>query len=222
MEKFNYEKMVYDEIMKYPVGEPIFLKDIINSIVVKTGCLFRTVRLNVAVMMGRIIKAGVKVKRFKKGIYYRYEICVFGETVIHRERLLFKKYLVGGIGYEIGPKLLNALGFTTLLSNLPRTFVSNVASVRSFYDKDLNVNIVKPKAMLTVNNFRYFQFFDVILMLGTVPVDHHEPLAILQKFIGFYGLRFDVLFYYGMKYYKKDVLDVVMRLFGRTLEGGCV
>ena len=210
------ERYVQDEVMKYPVGEPIFVRDIIVAVSKCVGISVGKARFNVNVAMGRLVKGGkVLIKRFRNGIYYRYEKCVFGDTVIHKESLLFRKYLDGYIGYEIGPRVLHGLGLTTLLANSPRVFVSNAAIARSFKDKDLSVTVLKPKVVLNQNNFRYFQLLDVIKLTGEILIDNHEPLRVFERFFCYYKLDYGTLFFYAVKFFDKAVVDVVCSLFER-------
>lgn len=216
----NIEKFVLDEVLKYPVGEPIFVRDIIAFIVDKTGFPFNKVKFNVNVAMGRLLMGGkVLIKRFRNGIYYRYERCVFGDTVIHKESLLLKKYVDGFKGYEVGPRLLHCLGLTTMLSNLPRSFVSNVAFRRSFVDKDLNVVVLKPKVTLNAQNFRYFQLLDVIKLVNEVLIDNPKPLNVYKKFFDYYHLEYGFLFYYAVKFYDNFVVGVICSLFEMSKGG---
>ena len=212
----NYKKFVYDRIVEYKVGEPIFVKDIIKEF--KKEYSLVNGNVIVPVMIGRIINEGLFLKRYKKGIYYRYEKCAFGDTVINKPYLIYRKYVDGMNGYEVGPNLLYMLGFTTLLCNLPRTFVTNNIRNNKF-DKELNVRLVKSKIRITDKNLYYFQFLDVLTMISDgIPIDTENPVNLYNKFIDFYKLKFEWLMFYAVKFYKKCVVNIVMNLF--EMRGG--
>lgn len=217
----KYEECVYNEILKYQIGEPIFVADIIKAVAKKTGNAITKIKYIVPVMLNRIIKKQtILLKRYKNGIYYRFTKCMFGDTVIHKEILIEKKYLKKYDGYEIGPDLLNALGLTTLLSNNCRTIVSNLAKKRSFYDTDLNIKLLKPKTLITKENLRYLQLLDVIESVNNkILIDNENPNIVYEKYINFYKLNFDYLFFYAVNFYNKNVINQVSELF-KNIKGG--
>ena len=141
----------------------------------------------------------------------RYRKGAFGDSVIDKETLIYKRYIDNFSGYETGPKLLLGLGLTTHLSNLPRKFVSNAALKRSFKDKVLNINIVKPRVSLNKGNLRYFQLLDTILMVKTIPVDAQDPIEIYLKYIKTYRLTLARVNNFVVQYYKgnKFLLSVL-------------
>lgn len=87
---------IIEEIQKilldYPVGEPIFSKDIVKIISDTNDMPLSSVSKYVPVAFRRLMDKGIKVKRFKKGIYYRYEDCPFGETGINKDKIIAEKY----------------------------------------------------------------------------------------------------------------------------------
>ena len=208
--------MKYEEIEKlilaYPTGDPIFSKDVAMAVCEITGLPLNTVAAYISAALRRLMENGEKIKRFENGIYYRYEECIFGETVINKCKLITEKYLKDHTGYETGPLALHTMGFTTLMSNNPRSFVSNAAMRRSFTDKKLNVRLLKPKAMLNEDNIHYFQFLDIVKLLDEIPTDNEHPDIILEKLMESYDLKPDILVFYARKFYKKGVLNAVKQL----------
>ena len=199
-------------ILSYPTGDPIFNKDVAWAASEKTGLPLNTVAAYVSAAFRRLIDKGEKIKHFEKGVYYRYDDCLFGETVLNKCKLITQKYLKDNTGYETGPMVLHTMGFTTLMSNSPRVFVSNAAMRRSFLDKKLNVRLLKPKAILNENNIHYFQFLDIVKLLDEIPTDNEHPEVVLKKMIKSHDLKPDILILYARKHYKMDVLDAVKQI----------
>ena len=213
---------IIEEIQKilldYPVGEPIFSKDIVKIISDTNDMPLSSVSKYVPVAFRRLMDKGIKVKRFKKGIYYRYEDCPFGETGINKDKIIAEKYLHGSMGYETVPAVLHAMGFTTLMSNVPRVFVSNAAARRSFTDKKFNIKIIKPKTLLSEENVRYFQFLDLVKLIDEIPIDNKHPETIFKKFAEINDLDLDKLITYANKHYEKNVLEAVVHFVNVTMK----
>lgn len=191
-----------EKIKMQKIGSPIIVKDFQQQIATEFGMGEKQVKNCVTVGIRLALKdKGINLKRFQKGVYYRYRKGAFGDSVIDTETLIYRRYLDNFSGYETGPKLLLGLGLTTHLSNLPRQFVSNAALKRSFKDKMLNINILKPRASLNKANLRYFQLLDTILMVKTIPIDADEPIAIYLKYIKTYRLTLEMAYYYVVRNY---------------------
>ena len=109
-------------IMEYPVGEPVFNKDLAKAVCEITGLPLNKASVYIAIAIKRLIGKGIKLKRFKKGVYYRYENCLFGETFINSDKLINKKYIKENSGYEIGHAVLNSMGFATITRHLISDF----------------------------------------------------------------------------------------------------
>ena len=197
--------MLKDKIKKQKLGEPIIVKDVQRQIAKASGLDINQVNRGVTVGMRCFLSdKDIKLKRFQRGVYYRYCKGVFGDTVIDKERLIYKKYLGNFKGYETGPKLLLGLGLTTHLTNLPRKFVSNAALNRSFKDNELNIDITRPRTVLNKKNLRYFQLLDIILMVKLIPIDAKDPIEIYLKFIKTYKLTLNTIECLATTHYKKE------------------
>ncbi len=208
----SVHSMLKEKIKMQKIGTPIIVKDFQHQIATAIGMEEKQVKNSVAVGMRLALKdKEFKLKRFQKGVYYRYRKGAFGDSVIDKETLIYKRYIDNFNGYETGPKLLLGLGLTTHLSNLPRQFVSNAALKRSFKDKVLNINIVKPRVSLNKGNLRYFQLLDTILMVKTIPVDAQDPIEIYLKYIKTYRLTLARVNNFIVQYYKgnKFLLSVL-------------
>ena len=203
--------LVKEIIMDYPVGDPIFSRNVAWTVSEATGLPLKKSAVYVSATLRRLMDRGIKLKRFYRGVYYRYEECSFGETPLNKNKLITEKYLKNDTGYETGPAILNSLGFTTLMSNDQRTFVSNAASKRSFVDKNLNIRILKPKVILSEHNIRYFEFLDLLKLLDEIPIDNQQPELKLAKIIFIYNLYPENLVTYA-QYYGKKVLKAVYDL----------
>lgn len=214
-------RKIQNLILSYPVGEPIFNKNLAREISDTDGLTMNTASTYVAIAFQRLIEKGAKIKRYEKGVYYRYENCVFGDTLINNNKLIKEKYLKDNAGYEAGPAVLNAMGFTTLMSNAQQIIVSNAAARRTFVDKGLNIKVVKPKTLLTKKNIRYFQFLDLVKMISVVPLDNKQPELILKKYVETYELELDTLIICAYKYYERSVLEAVLQ-FVEYLKGGAL
>lgn len=201
----SVHSMLKEKIKMQKIGTPIIVKDFQHQIATAIGMEEKQVKNSVAVGMRLALKdKEFKLKRFQKGVYYRYCEGAFGDSVIDKETLIYKRYIDNFSGYETGPKLLLGLGLTTHLSNLPRKFVSNAALKRSFKDKILNINIVKPRVSLNKGNLRYFQLLDTILMVKTIPVDAQDPIEIYLKYIKTYRLTLARAIFFVVRYYRRN------------------
>ena len=82
----------------------------------------------------------------------------------------------------------------------------------------LNVRILKPKTMLNEDNILYFQFLDILKLVGETPIDNKHPEFIFKRFVESYDLKLDLLILCAYRFYEKDVLEAVLH-FVEKLKG---
>lgn len=209
--------MIQEEVRKLilatPVGNPIIVGDIVTELKIcdKNG------RSAVNMALKRMMAEDLTLRHYKRGIYYRCAQTPFGETGIDKSKLIQRKY-IRDTGYKSGVHVLHDLGLTTLMTNRPLRIVANVGQPK--FDKELNVYVEKPKTLLTKCNKRYFQLLDVIEWTKKVLIDEQNPIKIYLKFILYYGIKYDRLFYYAVKFYNKEIVDAVRKMFEESCMEG--
>ncbi len=192
----NVSNEVRKRVMKYELREPIFFKDLVKDLEVQNGAVYKAIN--------KLKNEGV-IETFSKGIYYRPKKTKYGILGIDRDLLIKEKYLGEdqNIGYITGPDVWNNWGLTTQISN--QKWISQVTS-RTYENENLNILIVKSKAIIRKDNIRILQFLDVIEQLNMIPDTSNEK--ILRKLINIYMTQFSTsekieFFNYAMKYTKR-------------------
>jgi hypothetical protein len=166
---------VREHVETYNSGDPIFVRD------VKVPKEYVNAR-NVA--FSRLEK-NQKIKLYKKGIYYKPELTVFGEIGIDEQQVIVKKYINENdqvIGYITGPALWNALGITTQVPN--RLWVATNKAKRTVEFDKFNLKLLKPKTRINVDNYRLLQLLDVIDQIDEIKdMDYTRYLEILTAML---------------------------------------
>ena len=145
------------------------------------------------------------LRYFQKGIYYRTNITLFGETGINKEQLIADKYLLPNRGYESGLAILNKLGLTSQMPR-ERVFVTNAAKDGTRKDKKLEVIIRPPKVKITIENKDYLQILDVLDLLEKAPVDESEPYRVIAEYIQKKELKYKNLLAIADRYYNQKTI----------------
>ena len=145
------------------------------------------------------------LRYFQKGIYYRTNITLFGETGINKEQLIADKYLLPNRGYESGLAILNKLGLTSQMPR-ERVFVTNAAKDGTRKDKKLEVIIRPPKVKITIENKEYLQILDVLDLLEKAPVDESEPYRVIAEYIQKKELKYKNLLAIADRYYNQKTI----------------
>lgn len=104
-----------------------------------------------------------KIRKYKKGIYYKPKVTVFGELGIDTEQLILKLYIKEDSninGYITGPAIWNKWGITTQVPN--RIWVATNLIDKTTEKKNLKVRLIKPKTEVNNYNYKLLQFLDVI------------------------------------------------------------
>jgi hypothetical protein len=197
-------------IRKIQPGEPIYSKQLSESVKDAFKLNYKDASAAVAVAMKRIIENRTipDLRSYQKGIFYRTTETVFGEKGINKTKLISDKYLANNNGYETGPALLHRLGLTSQMPKHP-VLATNVARDCMRYDKKLGVAIKVPKIKVTADNKMYLQILDVLDMMDSAPLDEDQPYSVVANHIKKQNLRYDVLLALADKYYnQKTVLQL--------------
>lgn len=145
--------MVKSYVDKCKEREPIFVRDV----KVPTEC--RNAR---DITFHRLEKEN-KIRKYKKGIYYKPKVTIFGELGLDTQQLILKQYIKEDSnvnGYLTGPAIWNNWEITTQVPN--RMWVATNFTKRTTEREDLKIKLVKPKITIHNNNHELLQMLDVI------------------------------------------------------------
>ena len=146
--------LVKEYVDKFKEREPIFVRDIVVADENKNArnIAFHKLERN------NIIKA------YKKGIYYKPKITMFGELGIDINKLIEKQYIKDSNenikGYITGPVIWNEWKISTQVPN--RKWITTNSVHRNIELQDIRVKLIKPKAIIGNDNYRILQILDVI------------------------------------------------------------
>ena len=146
---FEYLKEHYDD------GEPIFLDDI---------HIEGMRRDNFRQQIKTLADAG-KIVRYEKGIYYIPKKTVLGYSSLSFESIIERKYISEDkkvFGYYSGNSLLNMIGLSTQVPNIPEITTNNEATRKRKVKIGKRYVIVR-RSDIEINNDNvlYLQFLDI-------------------------------------------------------------
>lgn len=134
--------------------EPIFVKDIVVTDENKNA-------RNIA--FHKLERNNI-IKPYKKGIYYKPQVTMFGELGIDTNKLIEKQYIKDANenikGYITGPVIWNEWKITTQVPN--RKWITTNSANRNTELQDIRVKLIKPKTKIDNDNYKILQILDVI------------------------------------------------------------
>lgn len=134
--------------------EPIFVKDIVVTDENKNA-------RNIA--FHKLERNNI-IKPYKKGIYYKPQLTMFGELGIDTNKLIEKQYIKDENenikGYITGPVIWNEWKITTQVPN--RKWITTNSANRNTELQDIRVKLIKPKTKIDNDNYKILQILDVI------------------------------------------------------------
>lgn len=203
----TYTEYLENRIKKYSYGEPIFTRNLAKDMAEEFSLPLKNSAAAVAVALKRIIENGniAGLTCFKKGVYYISKETLFGKTNINKEEIIKEKYLNNENGYETGYALLYNMGLTTQIP-ANRVFATNKAKDCIRKDKDLNIQVCKPKTNINKNNIKYLQTLDAIELIDKAPIDTKNPYTLIANYIDNNKLDYKILLSIAGKHYNKKTL----------------
>ncbi len=164
----------------------------------RTGAPEDKVRKTVNVNLARLEREGI-VSRITRGVYCKRIKTPFGDYVPSKDMIYGKWLVLDGdrvIGYETGLFLMNQIG---LVSQMPRKKWITTNNYTLPVSKDVEIEIQKPRAAVTNENYKYLQILDMIDSMGEAPVDAAAPEEIIREITKSAGLLPDRLILYARK-----------------------
>lgn len=204
-------------IEQTPAGVPIFTEEITqllsNQFALKTDQARKIVNTNLHRLKG------TQLENFRKGIYYKPKVTVFGRAPLNQNEIIVKKYITQKnevIGYETGPSFLQKIGLTTQIPK-HRYIATNVVNHKgNRIDKELKIVLRKPKIAVTNDNVKYLQIIDAAENKDRASIDATNPMQILNDYIVKNGLDFGKLVAIAKTRYPKEVLTRVIEIAEAT------
>lgn len=104
------------------------------------------------------------IKPYKKGIYYKPQVTMFGELGIDINKLIEKQYIKDANenikGYITGPVIWNEWKISTQVPS--RKWITTNSISRNIELQDIRVKLIKPKTKIDNDNYKILQMLDVI------------------------------------------------------------
>ncbi|MBQ6333696.1 MAG: hypothetical protein IJI46_01310 [Erysipelotrichaceae bacterium] len=137
------------------IDKPLFIEDFVNGEVNYNS---------VKTLLSRYVKAG-DLKRYAQGIYYVPKKTILGESTLSFESVFERKYIADNekiFGYYSGMSLLNLVGLSSQVPNIPEITTNNEAT-RKRKVKIGKRSLIVRKSSIEINsdNVLYLQFLDI-------------------------------------------------------------
>ena len=201
-----YKRHMTEYLDTLPQEAPITTDMVTAYMVERTGEPEDKVRKTVNVNLARLEREGV-VSRIARGVYCKRVKTPFGDYVPSKETIYGRWLVLDGdrvIGYETGLSLMNQIG---LVSQMPRKKWIATNNYTLPVPKDVDIEIQKPRAAVTNENYKYLQILDMIDSMGEAPVDAAAPEEIIREKTESAGLLPDRLILYARKFYPTKTLE---------------
>ena len=198
----TYMDYVDNYIREQGYGDPIYTEDISLRMALEFSMEDKKAAAATAVALKRLIDNGKlpELRKFQKGIYYRVRNSAFGETRVHKGKIIDRKYIEPDKGYETGAGLFYRMGLTTQIPAM-RYIATNAVRAGVKYDEKLCVSVCAPKTEVTAENKGYLRVLDVLYQMDDIPYDAEHPYDIISDYIERSGLKYDVLLAYADRFY---------------------
>lgn len=212
----NCNTMVINYINNCQKNEPIFIEDIKEYIMqFYNETEKENVFNNIKAILNRLVKENI-IKTAYKGIYYIPKVNIFGEMPLAIRKIVQYKYLVDKLGnvkgYITGATLLNQVGLTTQVPNLTDIATNECKNYNKYTNEYLNTTIRKPKIVVTTENYKYLQLFDLIENKDNINIEVENQDEIIYRFIKENELDFEKIIKYARETNSKKVLRKILLL----------
>lgn len=137
------------------INKPLFIEDFVNE-----DTNYDTAKT----LLSNYVKSG-DIKRYSQGIYYIPRKTILGYSTISFESIIERKYISDDnkvFGYYSGMSLLNIIGLSSQVPNVPEITTNNEAT-RKRKVKIGKRSVIVRRSEIEINNdnYLYLQFFDI-------------------------------------------------------------
>ena len=137
------------------INKPLFIEDFVNE---------ETNYDTAKTLLSNYVKTG-DIKRYSQGIYYIPTKTILGYSTISFESIIERKYISDNnkvFGYYSGMSLLNTIGLSSQVPNIPEITTNNEAT-RKRKVKIGKRSVIVRRSEIEINNdnYLYLQFFDI-------------------------------------------------------------
>ena len=137
------------------INKPLFIEDFVNE---------ETNYDTAKTLLSNYVKSG-DIKRYSQGIYYIPTKTILGYSTISFESIIERKYISDDnkvFGYYSGMSLLNTIGLSSQVPNIPEITTNNEAT-RKRKVKIGKRSVIVRRSEIEINNdnYLYLQFFDI-------------------------------------------------------------
>lgn len=201
-----YKRHMTEYLDTLPQEAPVTTDMVTAYMTERTGEPEDKVRKTVNVNLARLEREGV-VARITRGVYCKRIKTPFGDYVPSKDMIYGKWLVLNGdrvIGYETGLSLMNQIG---LVSQMPRKKWIATNNYTLPVPKDVEIEVQKPRAVVTNENYKYLQILDIIDSMGEAPVDAASPEEIIREKTESASLLPDRLILYARKFYPTRTLE---------------
>ena len=137
------------------INKPLFIEDFVNE---------ETNYDTAKTLLSNYVKSG-DIKRYSQGIYYIPTKTILGYSTISFESIIERKYISDDnkvFGYYSGMSLLNTIGLSSQVPNIPEITTNNEATrKRKVKIGKRSVIIRRSEIEINNDNYLYLQFFDI-------------------------------------------------------------
>lgn len=196
------EDYIFDILIGYPPGEPIFLHELYQNCT-KDIASFEEYKN----IVDKLIKENpnLKIHKYDNEIYFRtVNLCCL-DMAINIQEVIRHKYMKDNGWYYTGYDLLNKIGLTTAMPKYTE-IVSNSADM-DVVDEDLKLKVYHPKTYITKENKAYFLLCNILEMLNNPCINAPNPNGIVIKFIRDNHILLENVYKIANKFYPGIVLD---------------
>ena len=201
-----YKKNITKYLDTLPPEAPVTTDMVTAYMANLTGEPEDKVRKTINVNLARLERERV-VSRITRGVYCKRINTPFGDYVPSKEMIYGRWLVMDGdsvIGYETGLSLMNHIG---LVSQMPRRKRIATNNYSLPIPKDVDIEIQKPRATVTDDNYKYLQILDIIDIMEETPIDAAAPEEIIRDRTESSGLVPDRLIFYARRFYPTKTLE---------------
>ena len=201
-----YKRHMTEYLDTLPQEAPVTTDMVTAYMTERTGEPEDKVRKTVNVNLARLEREGV-VSRITRGVYCKRIKTPFGDYVPSKDMIYGRWLVLDGdrvIGYETGLSLMNQIG---LVSQMPRKKWIATNNYTLPVPKGVEIEVQKPRAAVTNENYKYLQILDMIDGMDGAPVDAAAPEEIIREKTENAGLLPDRLILYARKFYPIKTLE---------------
>ena len=163
--------------------------------------------------LSRYTNKNKNLVRYQKGIYYKTKRTPFGNVGIDYANIVSEIYLMEDekiIGYETGPSFFNKIGLTTQMSK--KTYIVTNNNRRKIKDLAEEIVLIKPIKEINNDNYRYFQFLDLLNNKFDVQIEAADYLYKLENFINKFDLNYKRLMAFAYEYNNNEIYKKLAQL----------